>query len=165
MTGDKILYSPWRIDYILSEKDKSCIFCLKDKVSKDEDSFIPYRSTHCFVILNIYPYNNGHIMVVPYKHVSCLSDLTAEEILDLFATVQLSERIIKKAFNPEGLNIGINIGKAAGAGIEEHLHVHLLPRWSGDTNFMTTVGGMRVIPEAFNQTYAKLKDLYKSEIH
>jgi len=158
-----ILHSPWRLKYILSKKDDECIFCLKPEGGNDEKHFIIFRSDHCFVIMNIYPYNNGHIMVVPNKHVNSLVSLNKEELNDLFSTVQLSEKVINRAYGPDGLNIGINIGKAAGAGIDDHVHVHLVPRWNGDVNFMSTTGGTRVIPESFESTYKLLKEQFDNE--
>jgi ATP adenylyltransferase len=149
--------------YIISEKSKSCIFCLDPKLHDDAEHYVVYRSTSCFVILNLFPYNNGHIMVVPNRHVSQLADLSTEEVHDLFSTVQLSEKILRELYTPDGLNIGMNIGKAAGAGIDEHIHVHLVPRWNGDTNFMTTVGGTRVIPDDFAKTFKNLKELFDKE--
>ncbi len=157
---DKYLYSPWRIDYILSEKEKGCIFCLKPNQDDDAKNGILFRGKLCFVILNLYPYNNGHIMVVPYKHVSSLYELSPEEINDLFSTVRIAEKVLRNCYRCEGMNIGINEGNAAGAGIAEHIHVHLVPRWVGDVNFMTVVGGKRVIPEAFEVTYRKLKEQF-----
>ncbi len=154
------LYSPWRIDYILSQKEQGCIFCLKPEDNDDAKHGIVYRSEHCFVIINLYPYNNGHIMVVPYSHVSSLADLKAEEVNDLFSVVRLSEIVLNEVYHCEGMNIGINEGKSAGAGIAEHIHVHLVPRWVGDVNFMTSIGGKRVIPEAFESTYIKLKEQF-----
>lgn len=158
--ADNYLYSPWRLDYILNEKEKGCIFCLKPDQNDDEKNGILYRSDHCFVIQNLYPYNNGHIMVVPYKHVSSLFALNEEEIINLFSTVRLAEKALQDCYHCEGLNIGINEGKAAGAGIAEHIHVHLVPRWIGDVNFMTVIGGKRVIPEAFEVTFRKLKEQF-----
>jgi len=111
----------------------------------------------------MFPYNNGHLMVVPFKHVSDLSDLTKEELHDLFETVQLCEKVIKENYHPDGINVGMNLGKAAGAGIDEHLHVHLVPRWTGDTNFMTVTGNTRVIPESFETAYQQLKEQFDSE--
>ncbi len=160
---DNILYSPWRLEYIIGEKDKHCIFCIKPNKATDRENLILYRSKLSFVIMNLYPYNNGHLMVVPYRHVSTLIELSKEEIDDLFMTVQLTEKVLKKTYNYEGLNIGINLGKAAGAGIEDHLHVHLVPRWMGDCNFMTVVGGTRTIPEAFESAYNKLKEVFDNE--
>jgi len=160
---DDILYSPWRLQYILSNKDKECIFCVKPSESNDEKHLILYRSKYSFVIMNIYPYNNGHLMVVPQKHIANLNGLNQTEITDLFATVQLSEKVIKNVYSPEGINIGMNLGKAAGAGIDEHLHVHIVPRWSGDVNFMSALGGTRVIPESFDSTFQKLKEQFDNE--
>lgn len=157
----KYLYSPWRLDYILSDKSDGCIFCCQYDAKDDAKHLILYRSKHCFVMLNLYPYNNGHVMVVPYKHVPNISKLPKSALNDLFATVQLTESVLTKIYKCEGMNIGINIGKAAGAGVDEHVHVHLVPRWNGDCNFMTVVGGKRVIPESFETAYNKLKKAFK----
>lgn len=158
-----VLYSPWRLKYILSEKDEKCIFCVKPSEKNDEKHLIPFRSEHSFVILNAYPYNNGHLMVVPNKHVSTLNQLNKTEIDDLFETVQLCERVIKQVYDPDGMNIGMNLGRAAGAGIDDHIHVHIVPRWNGDVNFMTAVSGTRVIPESFEQAFSKLKEQFDNE--
>lgn len=157
---DDILYSPWRLEYIKSKKAKECIFCLPESREEDANHLVLHRSEHSFVIMNMYPYNNGHLMVVPKRHTSNLTDLSDPERNDLFCLVQKTVSIIKKYYNPEGLNIGMNIGKAAGAGIDEHIHVHIVPRWSGDVNFMTSVGATRVIPEKFEQAYQKLKEQF-----
>lgn len=158
-----ILYSPWRLKYILSKKDEDCIFCIKPPENDDEKHLILYRSKYCFVILNAFPYNNGHLMVVPNKHVSSLNELNKADINDLFQTVQLCEKVIIMVYDPDGINIGMNLGKAAGAGIDDHLHVHIVPRWNGDVNFMSAVGGTRVIPESFELSYAKLKEQFDNE--
>ena len=158
-----ILYSPWRLQYILSNKDKECIFCVKPSEGNDEKHLILFRSEFSFVIMNIFPYNNGHLMVVPNKHVPNLNGLNKKEIDDLFETVQLCEKVITKVYSPDGLNIGMNLGKAAGAGIDEHLHVHIVPRWNGDVNFMTAISETRVIPESFEQAYSKLKEQFDNE--
>lgn len=158
-----VLYSPWRMDYILSQKADECIFCVKPQTDDDAKQFIVYRSSYCFVILNVYPYNNGHIMVVPFKHVSSLNLLETDELNDLFQTVSLCEHVLRKVYKPDGMNIGINIGKTAGAGIEEHIHVHIVPRWQGDVNFMNSIGGVRVIPEAFERTYQMIKEQFDNE--
>jgi len=155
-----ILYAPWRLSYILSEKEKGCIFCLKPNEENDEKNLILYRSVHSFIIMNMFPYNNGHVMIVPLKHVSNLSDLEVNEFQDLFDLVKFSEVVLKKHYRCDGLNIGMNLGKAAGAGIDEHLHVHIVPRWQGDSNFMTTVNGTRVIPESFERAYSQLKESF-----
>ena len=147
--------------YIIGEKEKNCIFCFDPK--NDHEHMVVYRSNSSFVLMNLYPYNNGHIMAVPIKHISTLNELNFEECAELFRTVQLCEKVIKKIYNPEGINVGINIGKAAGAGIDAHLHVHILPRWNGDTNFMTSIGGYRVIPEDFDMSFQKLKKQFDIE--
>jgi ATP adenylyltransferase len=161
---DRILYSPWRLQYIISEKGKTCPFCIKQDGSADKEHLVVYRNSTSFVILNAFPYNNGHIMAVPNRHVAALNDLSKEEYHDLFEAVLLSEKVLKETYRSEGINVGINLGAAAGAGISEHLHVHLLPRWAGDTNFMTTIGGTRVIPEAHEITYSNLVKGYKNVI-
>lgn len=157
------LYSPWRLEYILSKKAEECIFCTKPNQNDDEKHLIVYRTKLSFVIINMFPYNNGHIMAVPNRHVACLSDLTNEERNDLFELTTLCERVIKKVYSPQGINVGINLGKAAGAGIDQHLHVHLVPRWGGDCNFMTSVGGVRVLPDDFERAYKLLKEQFDKE--
>lgn len=157
------LYSPWRLQYILSKKKEECIFCIRPSAENDKKNFILYRSKSCFVIMNMFPYNNGHLMIVPFKHISSLEELSKDEISDLFITTQLSERILQKVYAPDGMNIGMNLGKAAGAGIDEHIHVHIVPRWNGDVNFMASVGGMRVIPESFERAYQQLKEQFDNE--
>ena len=154
----KYLYSPWRIDYILSAKPDHCIFCNKHIQEDDEKDLIVHRDKYCYIILNVYPYNNGHIMVVPYKHVPSLRGLNKRELINLFETVQKAEIVLTQVYHCEGINIGINIGKSAGAGVDEHIHVHLVPRWAGDCNFMSVVGGKRVIPEGFSEAYNKLRN-------
>lgn len=152
----KVLWAPWRMNYILSKKEEGCIFCELPKQNKDKENLIIYRSKHNFVIMNRYPYNNGHIMVVPYIHTSSFDNLNDEVLLDFMKVTQHSVNSIKKAFMPDGFNIGINIGRIAGAGMEEHIHLHMVPRWAGDTSFMTVFDEIRVIPEHLFQTYDKL---------
>ncbi|MCD4828855.1 MAG: HIT domain-containing protein [Candidatus Cloacimonetes bacterium] len=157
-----VLYSPWRLDYVRSAKSDDCIFCIQRNPAADYDEkrLIVHRGEHSFVILNMYPYNNGHLMVAPYRHVASLMQLDENETSDLFLTVRLAERVVREAYCPDGLNIGVNLGKAAGAGIDQHLHVHLVPRWVGDHNFMTTTGGTRVIPESFESAWNRLKEQF-----
>jgi ATP adenylyltransferase len=152
----KVLWAPWRMNYILSKKEKGCIFCELPKQNKDRENLIIYRSKHNYVIMNRFPYNNGHIMVVPYMHTSSFDNLSDEVLLDFMKVTQHSINSIKKAFMPDGFNIGINIGRIAGAGMEEHIHLHMVPRWAGDTSFMTVFDEIRVIPEHLLQTYDKL---------
>lgn len=152
------LYSPWRLDYILSEKAEDCVFCRAKDTEKDEENLIVYRAKHCFVMLNRYPYNNGHIMVVPYQHESDIGSLDKEVWQEMGEVISLCEKAIKQVYMPNGINIGMNLGAAAGAGIAEHLHTHILPRWTGDNNFMSVVAGERVIPEPFEDTFTKLRE-------
>ena len=152
----KVLWAPWRMGYILSDKTQGCIFCGLPKEDRDRENLILYRGSHNFVIMNRFPYNNGHIMVVPYLHVSSPDGLSDEASLDFMKVTQHAMRSIKKAFMPEGFNMGINVGKIAGAGMEEHVHLHMVPRWAGDTSFMTVFDEIRVIPEHILETYDKL---------
>ena len=137
-------------------KDEECIFCVKPRENRDEENLILKRGRYAFIVMNLYPYNNGHVMVSPYRHVASLVDLTDEESLEIMRLVVLSMKVIQRAMNPHGFNIGANIGKIAGAGIAEHVHVHVVPRWAGDTNFMTVISGTKVMPELITDTYKKL---------
>jgi ATP adenylyltransferase len=150
------IWAPWRIEYILSKKGPGCIFCDKPKEDRDRDNLILYRGRLNFVIMNLYPYNNGHIMVVPYRHLYSILDLSDDEMLEMMKITNLSVTALKEAFHPEGFNIGMNIGRVAGAGIEEHLHLHVIPRWVGDTHFMTLLGEVKVIPEHVRSSYDRL---------
>ncbi|MCK9557402.1 MAG: HIT domain-containing protein [Candidatus Cloacimonetes bacterium] len=152
----KYLYSPWRLDYILGEKPEDCVMCRAKDTEHDEENLILYRGRYCYVMLNCYPYNNGHLMIVPYLHVSNINDLDTETWHEACDLVCICETAYREAYNPDGINIGINLGTAAGAGIAEHLHIHMVPRWNGDSNFMTVVSGERVIPEAFEISYERL---------
>jgi ATP adenylyltransferase len=152
----KTLWAPWRMGYILSGKTEGCIFCELPKQNNDRENLILYRSSHTFIIMNRYPYNNGHIMVVPYLHAPSLDGLNDETMLDLMKVTRHAVSSTKKAFMPEGFNIGINLGKIAGAGMETHIHLHIVPRWAGDTSFMTVFDDVRVIPEHVLSTYDKL---------
>ena len=150
------LWAPWRMEYILNPKPGGCIFCLDNERDKDRENLVLHRSDHSFVMMNRYPYCNGHMMVSPYRHISDLEKLKSEEMLDLFATVALCTRVLSDKFAPQGFNVGINLGKAAGAGIDDHLHLHIVPRWIGDTNYMTVIADVRVMPENILATYDKL---------
>ena len=154
------MWAPWRLQYILSKKGPECIFCEKPKEDRDGENLIVYRSTRSFVIMNLFPYNNGHLMVVPYRHVFSITELNDEDLLDVSKMIQRSVNCLKEAFRPEGYNVGFNLGKVAGAGIEEHLHYHIIPRWVGDTHFMAILSEVRVIPEHVKSTYDKLYPLF-----
>ena len=155
------LWSPWRARYIASGVDAQgdgCVFCLiASNPGQDEANFVLHRAEHCFVILNLYPYITGHLMVVPYLHTSEFDSAPKEMTDELMDMAKRSQTALREVYSPSGFNMGMNLGSAAGAGIADHLHIHLLPRWSGDTNFMTTVGESRVIPEDLPTTYSKLK--------
>jgi len=151
------LWAPWRIKYIQMGKSKGCILCDTPKEKDGVSNYILYRGKKNFVIMNSYPYNAGHLMVAPYRHVANLEDLTAEERNEHFEIVGRSVSVLKQVFKPEAFNIGINIGGVAGAGIDEHIHTHIVPRWQGDTNFMPIFADTKVINEALAETYAKLQ--------
>jgi ATP adenylyltransferase len=137
-----------------------CIFCHALK-GEDADSLMLFRGPTCFVILNLYPYNNGHLMVVPNRHVATLADASPAELSELMALTRRSEIVLNEVYKPQGLNVGINLGRPAGAGIVDHLHVHIVPRWTGDTNFMTVVGDVRVLPEALEDTARRLRPVFE----
>ena len=159
----KVLWAPWRMDYILSDKkSQGCIFCELPKQDTDRDNLILYRSSHTFVIMNRYPYNNGHIMVVPYGHIATLDGMDEGTMLDFMKVSKHAVQSIGKAFMPEGFNMGINIGKIAGAGMEEHLHLHIVPRWAGDTSFMTVFDEIRIVPDHVLSTYDKLHAAFRA---
>ena len=167
MNSTQRLYSPWRMDYIKSEKTDKCILCnrvnegsVKDQDNNDKKQLILYRGKYSYVIMNLYPYNNGHLMVVPYKHCAIIENLSDDELLEMIRLLKKSVMVLKEVYHPDGFNIGMNIGTSAGAGIPEHLHIHIVPRWNGDTNFITTTGLTRVIPEDFNKSFAKLKKVF-----
>ena len=145
-----------------SKPDTGCVFCLGAESLGNAASraLIVLERKTCYVILNLYPYNNGHLMVVPYRHAPSLGSLTPEELHEAADLTQLSEKALVEAYQPHGINVGVNLGKPAGAGVLEHVHVHLVPRWDGDTNFMTVVGATRVLPEDLTQSAARLKPIF-----
>ena len=157
------LWTPWRLSYVTaaSSADTSgCIFCDAFKRVATEP-LVVYRGSVSFVIVNKFPYNNGHLMVVPNRHVPRLADLSQPELLEVIQITQLAERVLTEVYAPHGLNMGLNLGKAAGAGVLDHLHMHIIPRWSGDTNFMSVVGETRVLPEELPATAARLRAAFE----
>jgi ATP adenylyltransferase len=153
----KVLWAPWRMEYILTDQEKGgCIFCPGDDRSQDEARLILYVGSMSMVVMNRFPYINGHLLVAPVRHGPDLEFLSDGEMLDLLKMVRKSIAILKKEIGPEGFNVGLNLGRVAGAGVEEHVHFHIVPRWSGDTNYMTVFGEVRVIPEHIEETYRKL---------
>jgi ATP adenylyltransferase len=164
-TSMKKLWAPWRMTYISGiggKGRKACVFCAKPKENNDRKNLILFRGKKCFVVLNLFPYNNGHLMVVPYKHAAdpdALDKNTSGELWDL---VCLSRKALTRAFRPDGFNIGLNLGRTAGAGIDTHLHVHIVPRWNGDTNFMPVLGEAKVISQALSEAYDALAPAFRS---
>src|ERR1039457_2303363 len=156
----EMLWAPWRIEYILNEKPAGCICCLPAEEVEDRENLVLCRTLRSFAMLNRYPYTNGHLMVSPLRHVGDLNQLTSEEMIDLFMLVRESCNALKSAASPDGINIGMNLGRAAGAGVEEHLHIHIVPRWNGDTNFMAVMADVRVMPENLQASYDRLKPLF-----
>ncbi len=153
----KRIWAPWRIQYIRAPEQKGCIFCDKPQVDKDEENLILHRGKHNFVIMNVYPYNPGHLMVVPYRHLGKLEDMKTEERNEHYAMVSQAVGILRESTRTENFNIGMNLGRVAGAGIADHIHTHIVPRWNGDTNFMPVIGETRVMSESLTDIYQRLK--------
>lgn len=158
------LWAPWRMDYILSPKPEGCVFCraAAQTSGSDEDNYLVYRGKTAFIIMNRYPYAHAHLLVVPNKHADKIELLNADEQRELLDLWVLAQRVVTETFHPQGINLGMNIGQAAGAGIESHLHAHVVPRWIGDTNFMPTLADTRVMPEHMSETYRKLKTAFET---
>jgi ATP adenylyltransferase len=154
------LFAPWRFSYLVQGKaPEGCVFCTA-RTSPGDDSLVVYRGRHNFAILNLYPYNNGHLMIVPNAHLSSPALSTAEQRAEMAELAVAAEEALREAYLPDGLNLGMNLGRAAGAGIDEHFHLHVVPRWSGDTNFMTVTAGTRVIPEDLAVARRRLRELF-----
>jgi ATP adenylyltransferase len=154
------MWAPWRMDYILTPKPQGCIFCEKPAQHRDRDNLILHRGKTCFVIMNYYPYNNGHLMVVPYRHLEQLHTLSAGEQQEMMRALSFCSEILTTTLKTDGLNIGMNLGKTAGAGIDDHLHFHIVPRWNGDTNFMPITGHTKVLPQGLYECWDQLKPLF-----
>jgi len=151
------LWTPWRYAYVTAEKTTGCIFCDLPKAGDDARVRIVYRSQHCYIVLNTYPYTPGHVMIVPFAHLDELQklpDAAAHEMMDLSQTM---ERVLRELYHPDGVNLGMNIGQAAGAGVAGHIHMHVLPRWVADANFVSVIGETRILPESLETTYEKIK--------
>ncbi len=151
------LWAPWRIEYILSKKPAGCIFCDKPAENRDEENLILYRGRYHFIIMNAFPYNNGHMMVVPFRHTATLSAWAAEEQQEMMQLADLAVELLRKTMRPDGFNLGINMGIVGGAGVADHIHLHVVPRWNGDTNFMPVLSDTRVISEHLRATFGMLK--------
>lgn len=157
-----VLWAPWRMDYILGPKPDACVFCVPEHTREDEERLILWRGRLNYVLMNKFPYNNGHLMVAPYRHIGSVTDLDAEEASEHMALIQRCVAVLTTAMRPQGLNAGFNLGEAAGAGIAAHLHFQIVPRWNGDASFMAVFGEARVIPQYLRTTYNLLKPLFHS---
>lgn len=153
----KRLWAPWRMEYLAEERVEGCVFCDKPAEEDDRANYLLYRGEHAYILMNIYPYSNGHLMVAPYAHVAQLADLDREVRIEIMELSTLCTRLLARTSHPGGFNLGANVGKAAGAGYDEHFHMHVVPRWLGDTNFMPVIGNTRVIPELLDESYNRLK--------
>jgi len=151
------LWAPWRIRYILGEREAGCFLCRAPQAADDSKNLVLIRAKTSFVILNAYPYNPGHLMVAPYKHTGELSELVESELNEMTALIVRGKELLTRAMKPQGFNVGLNLGKTAGAGVLDHVHWHIVPRWDGDTNFMPVTGETRVVPQALDELYAELK--------
>lgn len=156
-SGPDTLWAPWRIEYIKAPHDEGCIFCDNPERGDDRKALILYRGDHSFIMMNLYPYNNAHLMLVPYEHLDDPTNLPIRAKTEIMILADHAVKILRRKLKPEGFNFGVNIGKAAGAGIEEHVHYHLVPRWVGDTNFMPVLGHTKVVVEGLWETYDLLK--------
>ena len=154
--AEERLWAPWRLDYIKGPKDDECIFCAGPAAGDDAGRYIVRRGEHCFAMLNAFPYNNGHLMVSPYRHVPSIEELDEPALLELMKLTQRSLRALREIYDPEGFNIGINQGKVAGAGVEDHIHQHVVPRWGADTNFMPVIGDTRVLAQSLSDSWKAL---------
>ena len=157
----KVLWAPWRMEYILSDSLENCFLCDAAVEGPSEENLVLYRGEHALVIMNRYHYNNGHILVAPVAHTSDLSELTEAEYYETMELFRFSLKALEKLMEPEGFNAGLNLGKTGGAGLEEHVHFHVVPRWHGDTNYMPVISGTRVIPEALTETYRAIRPLFE----
>jgi ATP adenylyltransferase len=154
--AEQRLWAPWRLEYIKSPKSGDCIFCTGPASGDDEAAHIVQRGERCFSMLNAYPYNNGHLMIAPYEHVPSLEDLDDETAFELMTLTRRSLAAIRSSYEPDGFNLGVNVGRIAGAGFAEHVHQHVVPRWAGDTNFMPVIASTGVLPESLDDSYKTL---------
>jgi ATP adenylyltransferase len=155
------LWSPWRLPYVTGSKpDVGCIFCAAARAI-ESDPLVVFKGAACYIIVNLYPYNNGHLMVVPFRHVPSFAALSIDEVHETANLIQRAELALTEAYQPHGINIGVNLGKSAGAGVLDHVHVHVVPRWSGDTNFMTVIGDARVLPEDLHASVERLRPIFQ----
>jgi len=157
---ENILYAPWRDEYVTNQKIEGCVFChISENADNDTTLHVLYTDKYCFIVMNRYPYTPGHFMIIPHKHTDALENLDSETWLHMSALAQKGVKLLKEGLNAQGVNIGMNLGKAAGAGIAEHIHMHLVPRWERDTNFITAIGKTRVYSTDFDKIYEKILNL------
>ena len=155
------LWAPWRLEYITAESSGQCVFCLDDDLNLDAERLVLLRGERVFVVMNRYPYSNGHLLIVTYRHLHDLADLESDEILEIHRLLTLCQQVLRDSCAAQGFNIGWNIGQVAGAGIADHLHLHIVPRWAGDTNYMPVLADLRVIPQYLNETYTTLEPIFR----
>ncbi len=159
-----LLWSPWRYNYVSKASPSDpCIFCEKGSQDRDAENYVVHRARKNFLLLNLFPYTTGHLMIAPYEHVATLEDLPDETLAEMMGMARLAEHHLRAVYHPHGLNIGINVGQCAGAGVAGHIHMHVLPRWPGDSSFMTTIGETRVLPESIDDTYARLSSAFRRD--
>jgi ATP adenylyltransferase len=154
------IWAPWRLEYVKDaskDAEQGCIFCAKPEAGDDEGSLIVHRGERCFVILNLYPYTNGHLMIAPFEHIGAIQELPAETTAEMMTLAQRAIEILTEQYEPHGFNVGFNQGRVAGAGVEHHIHMHVVPRWGGDTNFMPVLADTRVMPQTLEQSYEALR--------
>jgi ATP adenylyltransferase len=160
--AEERLWAPWRLEYIKGPKPDECIFCVGPAAGDDASKYIVRRGEHCFAMLNAFPYNNGHLMVSPYRHVASIEELDEPTLLELMTIAQAALRALRAAYQPEGFNLGVNQGKVAGAGVEHHVHLHVVPRWGADTNFMPVIGDTRVLPQSLDDSYRDIAKAFET---
>ena len=161
----KRIWAPWRMEYILNSRKRGCFLCDICRDEKDEQNLVLKRGKSNFLLLNRYPYNNGHLMVAPYKHVDSLESLNANEMSEMMQMASTACNVLRKNLHPDGFNLGLNIGKAAGAGLKDHLHLHIVPRWEGDTNFMPVLGEVKIIPQPLDELWRQIKKMNRASIN
>lgn len=159
----KRLWAPWRYEYVKKahKKMKGCFLCNAVESKSPKDSLLIYKGNSSIIVLNRYPYNPGHLLIAPTRHVAEFEDLNKEELCELIETIVMAKKVLDEVYNPNGYNIGVNLGRAAGAGLEDHLHIHIVPRWFGDTSFTVTLSGVKVIVEALEQSYEELRKAFQ----
>ena len=161
--AEQRIWAPWRLAYVkdaAKDIEEECIFCAKPGEGDDEANLIVHRGERCFVILNLFPYTNGHLMISPYEHVSSLADLDTDTVAEMMALAQRAIGVLEEAYSPHGYNVGFNQGRVAGAGVEHHIHMHVVPRWGGDNNFMPVLADTRVMPQSLEQSYETLRGAF-----